>query len=71
MSKVLGVDVGGTYTDLFLIDTQTGESSVAKVPSTRGREADGFLAGIEPEKLVPGIQIACAPLDSPVVAIGF
>jgi N-methylhydantoinase A len=46
MSRMLGVDVGGTYTDLFLFDTETGETRVAKVPSTRGREADGFLAGI-------------------------
>jgi N-methylhydantoinase A len=46
MSRVLGVDVGGTYTDLFLFDTETGTARVAKVPSTRGREADGFLAGI-------------------------
>ncbi len=46
MSLMLGVDVGGTYTDLFLFDTATGEARVAKVASTRGREADGFLAGI-------------------------
>ncbi len=46
MSRVLGVDVGGTYTDLFLFDTETGTARVAKVASTRGREADGFLAGI-------------------------
>jgi N-methylhydantoinase A len=46
MSRVLGVDVGGTYTDLFLFDTETGTARVGKVPSTRGREADGFLSGI-------------------------
>ncbi len=46
MSRVLGVDVGGTYTDLFLFDTETGLARVGKVPSTRRREADGFLAGI-------------------------
>ena len=46
MSLVLGVDVGGTFTDLFLFDDATGAARVAKVPSTRGREADGFLAGI-------------------------
>ncbi len=46
MSLVLGVDVGGTFTDLFLFDDATGQARVGKVPSTRGREADGFLAGI-------------------------
>ncbi len=54
-NKVLGVDVGGTFTDLFLFDDATGQARVAKVPSTRGREADGFLAGIatlaEPQDL--------------------
>jgi N-methylhydantoinase A len=43
---VVGVDVGGTYTDLFLYDEATGTARVSKVPSTRGQEAVGFLAGI-------------------------
>jgi hypothetical protein len=32
---------------------------------------DGFLAGVEPEKLVTGMQIACAVIDSPIVDVGF
>jgi N-methylhydantoinase A len=43
---VVGVDVGGTFTDLFLFDEATGTARVGKVPSTRGREADGFIDGI-------------------------
>jgi N-methylhydantoinase A len=43
---VVGVDVGGTYTDLFLFDEASGQARVGKVPSTRGREADGFIEGI-------------------------
>lgn len=43
---VVGVDVGGTYTDLFLFDEATRSTTVRKVPSTRGREAEGFAAGI-------------------------
>lgn len=43
---VVGVDVGGTFTDLFFLDEATGRSWIGKVPSTRGREADGFLKGI-------------------------
>jgi len=43
---VIGVDVGGTFTDLFYLDENTGKSWIAKVPSTRGREATGFLGGI-------------------------
>ncbi len=44
--SVIGVDVGGTYTDLFLFDEATGTARVGKVPSTRGQEAIGFAAGI-------------------------
>ena len=43
---VVGVDVGGTFTDLFLFDEATGTARVGKVPSTPGREADGFAEGI-------------------------
>ena len=34
MSYRLGVDVGGTFTDLLLFDDQTGQSFKTKVPST-------------------------------------
>ena len=43
---VLGVDVGGTFTDLFLFDEATGTVRTAKVPSQRGREAEGFIRGV-------------------------
>ena len=45
-SLVIGVDVGGTFTDLFYLDESTGRTWIAKVPSTRGREASGFLSGV-------------------------
>ncbi len=32
MSYRLGVDVGGTFTDLLLINEETGETYTAKVP---------------------------------------
>ncbi len=43
---VIGVDVGGTFTDVFVYDEVGGTCQVAKVPSTRGDQATGFLAGI-------------------------
>jgi len=52
---VIGVDVGGTYTDLFLFDEATGVARVGKVPSTRGQEAVGFAAGIEGLAALPDI----------------
>ncbi|MDX3879906.1 hydantoinase/oxoprolinase family protein [Achromobacter denitrificans] len=43
---VVGVDVGGTFTDIFVLDEAAGTASVVKVPSTRGEEARGFMNGI-------------------------
>ena len=45
-SIVIGVDVGGTFTDILALDESTGAVRVAKVPSTRGDQSAGFLNGI-------------------------
>ncbi|MBI0534391.1 hydantoinase/oxoprolinase family protein [Roseomonas sp. KE2513] len=45
-AKVVGVDVGGTFTDLFLYDEAARSFRTAKVPSNRGDEAVGFLNGL-------------------------
>ena len=42
----VGIDVGGTFTDLFWFDEAQGSFRVAKVPSQRGDEATGFIAGL-------------------------
>ena len=47
MSYRLGVDVGGTFTDLLLIDEQSGDIFTAKVPSTPHDSSVGVLSGIE------------------------
>ncbi len=46
LSSVLGVDVGGTFTDLLLFDAETKTFRTAKVPSQRGDESAGFMQGI-------------------------
>jgi len=46
MSYRLGVDVGGTFTDLLLICEDTGETFTAKVPSTPEDSSIGVLNGI-------------------------
>jgi len=43
---VVGVDVGGTFTDVFFLDEAAGACSVAKVPSTRPDQSVGFIEGI-------------------------
>jgi N-methylhydantoinase A len=43
---VVGVDVGGTFTDLFVLDERQGTARIVKVPSTRGEESRGFMNGV-------------------------
>ena len=45
--SIVGVDVGGTFTDLFWFEPETGRFRVAKVPSRRGDEAAGFMDGLD------------------------
>ncbi|MCY4499279.1 MAG: hydantoinase/oxoprolinase family protein [Rhodospirillaceae bacterium] len=47
MAHLIGVDVGGTNTDLVFVDTEAGELRVAKVPSTPSNQADGLMHGID------------------------
>lgn len=42
----LGVDVGGTFTDLFLFDDASGRSFHAKTPSTPQDQSIGVAAGV-------------------------
>ena len=41
------MDVGGTFTDVFSFDGAAGRFEIAKVASTPGAQADGFMSGID------------------------
>ena len=43
--KRIGVDVGGTFTDLILVDEESGRITVDKVPSTPDDPARGIVRG--------------------------
>ncbi|WP_028637124.1 hydantoinase/oxoprolinase family protein [Nocardioides sp. URHA0032] len=43
----IGIDTGGTFTDVVAFDEDSGELVTTKTPSTPGNPADGFLAGID------------------------
>jgi N-methylhydantoinase A len=43
----LGIDVGGTFTDAILINEDTGETRIAKLPSTPKDPSIGFLNAVE------------------------
>jgi len=45
VSLVAGIDVGGTFTDVVVYDTESGSARTAKVFSTRN-QADGLLRGL-------------------------
>src|SRR5947207_2263522 len=59
VSLVVGVDVGGTFTDLFVLDEASGTARIVKVPSTRGEEARGFMNGEARALLAEGCEAVC------------
>ena len=61
MSYRLGVDVGGTFTDLVLYNTQSGRLEFAKSPSTLGNQSLGVLMGVR--QLVERLGIAPAQIS--------
>ncbi|MCG8690196.1 MAG: hydantoinase/oxoprolinase family protein [Minwuiales bacterium] len=44
---IVGVDVGGTFTDLILLEPGSGGVRIAKVPSTTDNQAFGVLSALE------------------------
>lgn len=47
MAYRLGVDVGGTFTDLMLIDDESGKLFRVKTPSTPADPSQGVLTGVQ------------------------
>ena len=47
MSSRLGIDVGGTFTDLLLFDERSGAMRLLKTPSTPSDQSVGILNGIQ------------------------
>ena len=44
---IAGIDVGGTFTDLILVDEASGEVRIAKVPTTADNQAIGVIAALD------------------------
>ena len=47
MASRLGIDVGGTFTDLLLCNDETGDLSLFKTPSTPEDQSVGILTGVQ------------------------
>ena len=43
----IGIDTGGTFTDVVALDEETGDIVTTKTPSTPANPADGFMAGVD------------------------
>jgi N-methylhydantoinase A len=43
---VLGIDIGGTFTDVVALDAERGALRAAKAPTTSGRLVEGILASL-------------------------
>jgi N-methylhydantoinase A len=61
MTSRLGIDVGGTFTDLLLFDERSGAMRLLKTPSTPSDQSVGILNGIQQlieETGVPASEIS-------------
>ena len=46
---IIGVDVGGTFTDVFILNEVQKTACVKKIPTTRPDQSIGFMQGIKSE----------------------
>ncbi|MFZ2651656.1 MAG: hydantoinase/oxoprolinase family protein [Burkholderiaceae bacterium] len=58
MSRIAGIDVGGTFTDLIFVDDASGQVRLAKVPTTMENQALGVIAALD------AAQVDAATLDA-------
>jgi N-methylhydantoinase A len=54
----VGIDVGGTFTDLLAVDTRSNAVKLAKVPTTADNQALGFMAALAEAGVDPGLAQA-------------
>ncbi|MDP6474331.1 MAG: hydantoinase B/oxoprolinase family protein [Alphaproteobacteria bacterium] len=59
--KRIGVDVGGTFTDLILVDEELGRTYVDKLPSTPDDPARAVVGGVE--RLCASGDVALGAID--------
>jgi len=54
----ISIDVGGTFTDVILVDESTGQFHYAKTPTTHYDLAEGVLSGLEEIIQISGTSMA-------------
>jgi len=50
---IAGIDVGGTFTDLIVVEPASGEVRIAKVPTTVENQAFGVIAALDAAAVAP------------------
>ena len=50
---IAGIDVGGTFTDLIVVEPASGEVRIAKVPTTVENQAFGVIAALDAAQVAP------------------
>ena len=53
MSAVVGIDVGGTFTDLYCVDSKSGTERILKVPSTPDDPSRALLDSLRAAEIDP------------------
>lgn len=64
MSWRIGIDIGGTFTDVAMVDEDTGRIAIAKVPTTPQDFAQGVLSGLRSGLSRAGIEASQVTLLS-------
>ncbi len=58
MAHIAGIDVGGTFTDLILVDEVSGATHLAKVPTTVENQAHGVMAALHTALQAANVSLA-------------
>jgi N-methylhydantoinase A len=64
MTWRLGIDIGGTFTDVAMVEEHTGRIVVAKVPSTAADLAQGVMNGVRSALAQSGVDPSAVTLLS-------
>ncbi|MDN5654311.1 MAG: hydantoinase/oxoprolinase family protein [Kocuria sp.] len=60
----IGIDTGGTFTDIVAFDETTGTLTTTKTPSTPANPADGFINGIDKVLVMLGDSVSAEHISA-------
>ena len=56
-SYAIGIDVGGTFTDVTIVEMESGQTWLTKVESTPADPSVGFMAGLQQGAALAGVPV--------------